>query len=117
MTLHTMLRAWLRWLRPVSRPLPMVLALPAPTPLVPMRPNATPNARQWIEIEALMLLPTVEPDYGSHIYPPDTANLVDGGAWLAHPRRHPRRARRARRARPAPRRSAQRAAAPRARPS
>jgi len=76
-----MVKTWLAWLKPVSRPLPVVLALPAPAPLGPVPMSA--NERQWAEIEALMLLPTVEPDYERHVYPAHTANLVDGGLWMA----------------------------------
>lgn len=90
MTLRSFLASWLRGLRPTSRTVQAV------------KHESDGLANFWAEydrgtreayrawqaeqadyLEALMCLPTVEPDYQHHTYPYGTANLVDGGKWLA----------------------------------
>lgn len=80
MSLRDFVRSWLRGLRATSRAVAdEVTAYRADRAAL----LAYREGRRWLQLEALMCLPTVEPDYSNHTYPYGTADLVDGGKWLA----------------------------------
>lgn len=83
MSLRKMLRFWLAWLAPVSRPLPVVLALPAP---VADLPPALPSYR-WLSLEALVRLPTVEPARAGYVRDAaDCDTVTDLTKWMVYER-------------------------------